>query len=109
MTTQSTPTTPTRRLVDELDELHAHYAQAVNLALESGDTRTAEELAAAYDDDAIRLVAEREGKTHLLPLLRRGTPDNRLRRLVARLRRADSWTLWAFNPQASLDHRRKAS
>lgn len=108
MTTQST-TAPARRLVDELDELHAHYAQAVNLALESGDTATAEELAAAYDDDAIRLVAEREGKTHLLPLLRRGAPDNRLRRLVARLRRADTYTLWAFNPPHSLHSRRKAS
>lgn len=73
------------RLIDELNELHASYVEAVNVAVADDDLERAERLAAAYDDDALRLVAEREGKTHLLPL-QRSTPDTPLRRLVARLR-----------------------
>lgn len=73
------------RLIDELNELHATYVHAVNAAVAAGDLDRAEHLAAAYDDDAVRLVAEREGKTHLLPLVR-PVPETPLRRLVARLR-----------------------
>ncbi|MDQ6641977.1 MAG: hypothetical protein M3Y66_05715 [Actinomycetota bacterium] len=71
-------------LVQELDELHTGYVTAVNNAIEHGDLARADELAAAYDDEAVQLMAEREGLTHLLPLRRR-TPDSRLRRLVRRL------------------------
>ena len=46
----------------------------------------AEQLAQAYDDEAIRLIAEREGKTHLLPITRPRRVETPLRRLVARLR-----------------------
>lgn len=73
------------RLIDELNALHASYVEAVNAAVAEDDLERAERLAAAYDDEAVRLVAEREGRTHLLPL-RRETPDTPLRRLVARLR-----------------------
>lgn len=74
------------RLIDELNELHASYVRAVNVAVESDDLERAERLAEAYDTDAIRLVAEREGKTHLLPIRPSSEPDSPLRRLVARLR-----------------------
>jgi hypothetical protein len=73
------------RLIDELDELHAHYADAINRAVTEDDHRRAEALAAAYDDEAVHLVAEREGMTHLLPLVRPATPDTPLRRLVRRM------------------------
>ena len=46
----------------------------------------AEQLAQAYDDEAIRLIAEREGKTHLLPISRPRRVETPLRRLVSRLR-----------------------
>jgi hypothetical protein len=74
------------RLIDELNELHASYVRAVNTAVESDDLERAERLAEAYDSDAIQLIAEREGKTHLLPIRRAGQPDSPLRRLVTRLR-----------------------
>jgi hypothetical protein len=73
------------RLIDELNELHASYVRAVNTAVESDDLERAERLAEAYDADAIQLIAEREGKTHLLPIRRAGQPDSPLRRLVTRL------------------------
>lgn len=84
----TTSNAPARRLIDELNELHDHYAQAINVAIESGDHRAADDLAAAYDNDAVQLVAEREGKTHLLPLLRSNPTDTPLRRLAGRLKRA---------------------
>lgn len=74
------------RLIDELNELHASYVAAVNAAVAADDLVEAERLAAAYDDEAVQLVAEREGLTHLLPIRRPATPDTPLRRLVARLR-----------------------
>ncbi len=73
------------RLIDELNELYATYVHAINTAVTAGDLDRAEQLAAEYDDDAVRLVAEWEGKTHLLPLVR-PVPETPLRRLVARLR-----------------------
>jgi len=77
----------TRTLIDELNDLHDAYAQAVNLAADSGDLAAAEELAKAYDEEAWQLVAEWEGKTHLLPRLRRPSYDTPLRRVVRRFRR----------------------
>jgi hypothetical protein len=77
-----------RTLLEDLDELHASYVEAINLAVDEDDLARAEELAVAYDDDAIQMVAEREGKTHLLPIHRPAPHDTRLRRLTKRL----TWT-----------------
>jgi len=77
--------TATRSLVQDLNDLHASYVTAINLAVAEDDIVRADRLAADYDRDAIQMIAEREGKTHLLPLQRRGEPDNALRRLVRRL------------------------
>lgn len=73
------------RLVDEIDALHAHYVEAVNLAVGADDLARANQLAAAYDVEVTALIAEREGLTHLLPLHRLGQPDSRLRAIVRRL------------------------
>jgi hypothetical protein len=74
------------RLVDELNVLHDSYVTAVNTAIAQNDVVRAEQLAQAYDDEAIRLIAEREGKTHLLPITRPRRVETPLRRLVARFR-----------------------
>ena len=74
------------RLIDELNDLHASYVDAINSAVARDDVAAAERLATEYDDAAVTLVAEREGKTHLLPLQRGPVIDTPLRRLVARLR-----------------------
>ena len=74
------------RLVDELNVLHDSYVTAVNAAVAQNDVVRAEQLAQAYDDEAIRLIAEREGKTHLLPVTRPRRVETPLRRLVARFR-----------------------
>ena len=71
-----------RTLIQDLDALHATYVAAVNEAIEADDQARAEVLALAYEDDAIQLMAEREGMTHLLPLQRRRPADSRLRRIV---------------------------
>ena len=73
------------RLIEELNTLHASYVDAINTAVTEDDLTRAEELAAAYDTDAIVLIAEREGRTDQLPIRRPATPDTPLRRLVARL------------------------
>ena len=59
------------RLIDDLDALHARYVAAINAAVEAGDQALVDELAGGYDTEATWMVAEREGKTHLLPLKRR--------------------------------------
>ena len=74
------------RLVDELNLVHDSYVIAVNAAVEQNDLVRAEQLAQAYDDEAIRLIAEREGKTHLLPITRQRRVETPLRRLAARIR-----------------------
>lgn len=71
MTAMTTATSTAPRLIDELNELHASFVAGVNNAVEAGDLVRAVELARVYDDEATRLVAERENKTHLLPLRRR--------------------------------------
>ena len=76
-------TTP--RLIDELNALHTRYAEAIDRAVAEDNYPQAEALAVAYDDDAVQMVAEREGKTHLLPLFRPTTPDTPLRRLIQRM------------------------
>ena len=74
------------RLIDELNELHDFYAAKIEVAVSSDDVAAAEQLAQAYEDDAIQLMAEREGLTHLLPLQRPVRHESSLHRLVRRLR-----------------------
>jgi hypothetical protein len=74
------------RLIDELNELHDNYAAQIDVAVGRDDIASAESLAQAYEDDAVQLMAEREGLTHLLPLQPFGTRESSLRRLVRRLR-----------------------
>ncbi len=56
------------RLIDELNELYAHYLREINSAVARDDLAAAELLAQAYEDDAVQLMAEREGRTAMLPL-----------------------------------------
>ena len=58
------------RLVDELNVLHDSYVTAINAAVAQDDVTRAEQLAQGYDEEAIRLITEREGQTHLLPIVR---------------------------------------
>ena len=74
------------RLIDELNQLHDHYASQVNEAVERDDIAAAEQLAQGYEDDAILLMAQREGLTHLLPLQRPAAQESSLHRIARRLR-----------------------
>jgi hypothetical protein len=74
-----------RTLLEDLNDLHASYVEAINMAVGADDYARAHQLAADYDTEAIQLMAEREGKTHLLPLRRRSAPETPLRRLARRL------------------------
>lgn len=74
------------RLIDELNELHDYYASKIEAAVGRDDIDSAESLVQAYEDDAVQLMAEREGLTHLLPLPPFGTRESSLRRLVRRVR-----------------------
>ena len=56
-------TTP-RRLIDELNDLHAEYVDQVNRAIAEDDEVRAYQLAEDYDTEAVQMVAEREGKCH---------------------------------------------
>ena len=71
-----------RTLVHELDALHNDYVIAVNQAVADNDLARVERLAGDYDRDATLLVAEREGLTHLLPLVREKQQGGALRRLA---------------------------
>jgi len=73
------------RLIDDLNVLHDHYVEAVNNAVAIDDLDRAQQLAADYDSDAIQLIAEREGRTHLLPISRPTSVDSGLRALIRRL------------------------
>jgi hypothetical protein len=73
------------RLIDDLNTLHDGYVEAVNMAVEADDLDRADRLAAEYDEEAIQMVAEHEGLTHLLPISRPVTADSGLRALVRRL------------------------
>lgn len=68
MTTSTTSTTTLRQ---DLDVLHSSYVDAINTAIEAGREEYVDELAASYDREATLMVAQREGKTHLLPLVLR--------------------------------------
>lgn len=73
------------RLIDELNELHAHHARNIEAAVANDDLAAAEAFAQAYEDEAVQLMAERENLTHLLPLQPFGTRESALRRVVRRL------------------------
>ena len=81
------------RLIDELNALYANYIESINDAVAADDLTLAAELADSYDQDAILLMAEREGREDLLShfgltpdggrlRVQRDTP---LRRLVSSL------------------------
>lgn len=74
------------RLVDELNDMHTTYVRAINDAVAHDNVTLVEQLAEAYDEEAVHLVAAREGKTHLLPLPRRQAAGTPLRRMIQRLR-----------------------
>lgn len=87
------------RLIDELNALHSSYVGVLNTAVDAGDHKLANELAADYDRAAILLMAEREGRHDLLahfglardggPLtIVRDTPLHRLARSFSALRAA---------------------
>lgn len=76
--------TPKSPLLTSLDALHSEYVARINRAVTVDHLQDADALAAAYDEDATRLVAEHDGLIHLLPL-RRQVPAQRLRR-IERLR-----------------------
>jgi hypothetical protein len=73
------------RLIDDLNTLHDRYVGAVNAAIAADDPDRADRLAAEYDAEAIQLIAEREGLTHLLPIRRDHHADSGLRAMVRRL------------------------
>jgi hypothetical protein len=73
------------RLIDDLNALHDGFVAAINQAVANNDLDGADRLAAEYDDEAIQLIAEREGRTALLPIHRPVPVDSSLRRLVKRL------------------------
>lgn len=73
------------RLIDHLNALHDGYVAAVNTAVADDDLDRAHRLAAEYDADAIRMIAEHEGRTDLLPIRRPHTADSGLRALIRRL------------------------
>jgi hypothetical protein len=56
-------------LRERLDALHDDYAEAINYAIAADDDACAATLAAQYDEDSVRLVAQHEGKAALLPEL----------------------------------------
>ena len=85
MTTPTVSPVPARRLVEEVDELHDHYARAINDAVEDDRMHLVDELAAAYDRDVVQLIAEREGRTDQLHLFDPAPRPSRVRRMIARL------------------------
>lgn len=79
-------TIPTRRLVDEIDEMHAFYVRAINDAVAADRDDRIEELVAAYDHDVVHLVAEREGRLDQLHLFDQAPRPSRLSRMFSHLR-----------------------
>ena len=73
------------RLIDELNQLHDQYAAKVDDAVSHDDLVLAEQLGQGYEDDAVRLMAEREGLTHLLPRQRPGSRESVLHGVLRRL------------------------
>jgi hypothetical protein len=74
------------RLIDDLNTLHDGYVNAINTAVGRDDLDRVHALAAEYDDEAVLMIAEREGKAALLPLRRPRRRSTTLSRLAARRR-----------------------
>jgi hypothetical protein len=73
------------RLIDDLNTLHDGFVVAINMAVADNDLDRADRLAAEYDEEAIEMIAVREGRTDLLPLRRPVHADSGLRALIRRL------------------------
>jgi len=73
------------RLIDDLDALHAHYVESVNIAVGDNDLDRAHRLATEYDEEAILMIAIHEGRTDMLPLRRPQHADSGLRARIRRL------------------------
>jgi len=73
------------RLIDDLNTLHDGFVEAINIAVADDDLDRANSLAADYDTEAILMIAEREGRTDLLPLHRPAHADSGLRAQIRRL------------------------
>ncbi len=85
MNTPTPPPAPARRLVEEVDEMHGYYARSINDAVAEDRMDLVDELAASYDRDVVRLIAEREGRTDQLHLFAPTQRPGRLPRLLTRL------------------------
>jgi len=76
------------RLIDDLNTLHDGFVEAINVAVAEDDLERADRLAADYDQEAIMMIAVREGRTDLLPISRPQDEDSgvraRIRRVVQR-------------------------
>ncbi len=46
-----------RTIAPELHDLHDHYVEAINLAVEADDLALVDELAAGYDEEALALLS----------------------------------------------------
>lgn len=75
------------RLIDDLNTLHDGFVEAINLAVADNDLARADRLAGEYDEEAIQMIAVREGRTDLLPLRRPVHADSGLRATIRRLTR----------------------
>ena len=73
------------RLTDDLNALHDHYVESVNIAVGDDDLDRAERLASEYDDEAILMIALHEGRTDMLPLRSPRHADSGLRSRIRRL------------------------
>lgn len=73
------------RLIDDLNTLHDGFVEAINIAVADNDLDRADRLAMEYDQEAIQMIAVREGRTDMLPLRRPVHADSGLRALVRRL------------------------
>jgi|1186.fasta_scaffold21642_3 hypothetical protein len=73
------------RLIDDLNTLHDGFVEAINIAVAEDDLERADRLAEEYDEEAIAMIAVREGRTDLLPLRRPQHADSGLRALMRRL------------------------
>jgi hypothetical protein len=73
------------RLIDDLNTLHDGFVEAINIAVADDDLDRADRLAAEYDEEAILMIAVREGRTDMLPLRRPVPTDSGLRALIRRL------------------------
>ena len=73
------------RLTDDLNVLHDHYVESVNIAVGDNDLDRADRLAAAYDEEAILMIAIHEGRTDMLPFFMLRHPATATRSSIPRL------------------------